>query len=85
MTLRTAGLLVGLSMLASGCTTIRTVSSAGYTSQGVYVGYWEGECKPILGCGIGDGKVQYCKVEDDNSLSCTEQTEISALLARKAE
>ena len=75
--------LVGMTL--SACTTLRTVTAAGKTSDSLYVAYWEGNCKPVLGCGIGDGKVQHCVVEADNSLTCTEQTEVSALLARQAD
>ena len=79
---RTLILMGALGAMASGCTTIRTVSASGMTSDSLYVAYWEGDCKPILGCGVGDGKVQHCVIADDNSLTCTEQTEVSALLSR---
>lgn len=75
-------LLLAVALLTSACATIRTVSSSEMTSDAIYVGYWEGDCKPILGCGTGDGKVQHCRVNADNSLTCTEQTEVSALLSR---
>ncbi len=76
-------LLLAVALMSSACATIRTVSSAEMTSDAIYVGYWEGECKPVLGCGVGDGKVKHCRVNDDNSLTCTEQEEVSALLSRR--
>lgn len=79
----TIGLLAtGLAASTACTTTIRNISHGIYTENGAYIGYWEGVCKPILGCGVGDGKVQYCKLQPDNSLQCEEQTEVSALLAR---
>ena len=77
-------LLLAVAFMSIACATIRTVSSAEMTSDAIYIGYWEGECKPILGCGVGDGKVKHCRVNDDNSLTCTEQTEVSALLSRSS-
>ena len=75
--------LAGSLLAITGCTTtIRNVTSTYWTQNGLYVGYWEGTCKPILGCGVGDGKVQWCALENDNGLSCSEQSEVSALLAR---
>lgn len=77
-------LAAGLIGSMTGCSVqIRTITANAMTKQGVYVGYWEGTCQPVIGCGIGDGKATFCTVNADNGLSCSEQTEVSALLARK--
>ena len=76
-------LLLAVVFMSSACATVRTVSSSEMTSDAIYIGYWEGDCKPILGCGVGDGKVKHCRVNADNSLTCTEQEEVSALLSRR--
>jgi len=74
--------VAGLLLASTACATkIRTITANVGTSKGVYIGYWEGTC--MFGCDLGDGKAMFCKVNDDNSLACSEQTEISALLARK--
>lgn len=77
--------LVVAALLATGCTTtIRNVTATYWTSDGLYVGYWEGACKPFLGCGVGDGKVKWCALEADNSLLCREQDDLGRLLSRNA-
>jgi hypothetical protein len=77
------GIVVAAGLL-SGCTlTIRNVTATYLTQDGLYVGYWEGTCKPIIGCGAGDGKAKWCSLNADNSLTCTEQTAVSEVLARK--
>lgn len=76
--------LLATVLFAAGCTTtIRNVTSTFWTSDGLYVGYWEGVCKPFLGCGIGDGKVKWCALEDNNALVCREQDDIGRLLSRQ--
>ena len=68
----------------SGCTQIRNITATAYTPQGVYVGFWEGTCKPVLGCDVGDGKVQFCRLDaSTNALVCEEQTSMTPLLDRK--
>ena len=79
-----ATLSLGLVLMASCSTTIRNVTSTYWTGDGLYAAYWEGDCKPVLGCGIGDGKVQWCKLQEDNSLVCVEQPAMSAVLDRKS-
>lgn len=71
--------------LLTGCSQqIRNLTTTYWTSEGLYVGYWEGTCKPLLGCDLGNGHVQWCSLGADNSLSCQRQDEVSALLDRKA-
>lgn len=78
----TAALAIG-----TGCATkVRTVTAEawGQDGQGVYVAYWEGTCKAILGCDRGDGKVTWCTLDPaSNALTCNEQTEVAKVLARK--
>lgn len=38
-----------------------------------YVTYWEGHCKPVLGCGAGESHVKRCRVAADNSVTCTDE------------
>jgi len=80
--LKIAAVSLGLLATAGCSTTIRNVTATYWTGEGLYVGYWEGNCKPMLGCNIGDGKAQWCALQPDNSLVCTEQNEVSALLSR---
>jgi hypothetical protein len=71
---------------ASGCVTVRNVTAMGVSDRGAYVAYWEGDCKPVLGCDRGDGKVKFCKLDPaTNALDCQEQMAITPLLARDAE
>lgn len=78
--------LIALASMASGCLTVRNVTAAGVSSRGAYVAYWEGDCKPVLGCDRGDGKVTFCKLDPaTNALDCREQMAITPLLARDAE
>lgn len=82
-----------LLLMSAGCsTTIRRIAVTYYTSPavdpgstlGAYVGYWEGDCKPFLGCGIGDSKIQWCALDEGtNALNCSEQTNAGEVLSRK--
>ncbi len=75
-------ILVGAIAANTACATkIRTITANVGTEQGMYVGYWEGTCS--MGCSIGDGHAMFCKLNPDNTLNCSEQTEVSALLSRK--
>ncbi len=76
-------LVVAVIPLAGCSTKIRNITAQSWSHQGIYVGYWEGTCRAMLGCDAGDGKVTFCDLKDDNSLTCTEQAEVSKLLARK--
>lgn len=72
--------------LQTACTTtIRNITAQAWRDDGnaLYVGYWEGDCKPILGCGVGNGKVQLCTLQPDNSLACSDQESVNVLLATK--
>ena len=79
-------LLVGSVLLAAGCSTkIRNVTAMSTTTQGIYVGYWEGTCRSVLGCDVGDGKVKFCKLDPStNALTGTSQAAIEPLLDRNA-
>lgn len=83
------GLVLAGTLLAvgTGCSTkIRNITAEGWSPQGVYVGYWEGTCKPFLGCDVGDGHVQFCSLDDaTNTLTCVDQAAVLPLLDRKAE
>ena len=72
--------------IGTGCATkMRNITAQAVTDQGVYVGYWEGSCKAVLGCDVGDGKVQFCKLDPaTNALQCEEQAAMTPLLDRKA-
>ncbi|TNE91396.1 MAG: hypothetical protein EP330_05360 [Deltaproteobacteria bacterium] len=71
--------------LGTGCSMkIRNVTAEAWSEDGAYVAYWEGTCKPILGCDRGDGKVMWCVLDPStNAMTCTEQEAISPLLSRK--
>ncbi len=77
--------VLAIGVLLSGCATkIRNLTAETWSGNGVYVGYWEGTCKPFLGCDAGDGKVSFCKLDPaTNVLACQEQDAIAPLLARK--
>lgn len=45
-----------------------------------YVTYWEGSCRSVLGCGAGSSHVKRCAVESDNSVRCTDLTELDKVL-----
>lgn len=79
--------LASLLAIGTGCSTkIRNITAEAWTPQGVYVGYWEGTCKPFLGCDRGDGHVQWCTLDDgSNTLSCVNQSAVAPLLERKAD
>lgn len=80
--------VLGLVLLTTGtgcATQIRRVTAqgwdeAGENTSGVYVAYWEGTCKQMLGCNAGDGFMQWCALQADNSLVCTPQESVNALL-----
>ncbi len=84
---RTLAWMVGLALVVmqAGCVTkIRNITAEAITDQGLYVAYWEGSCKPILGCGVGEGKVQFCKLHPStNGLVCKEQMDVAPLIATK--
>ena len=46
-----------------------------------YLTYWEGHCKPILGCGQGETFVKRCTVQGDNSVSCVDEADATKALA----
>lgn len=48
------------------------IAATGMVSQ-YYLSYWEGHCKPILGCGRGDTHIKRCKVNADNTVACVEE------------
>lgn len=79
--------LLALGLLVStGCSvTIRNITAQSWDGdgKGVYVGYWEGVCKPIVGCGTGDGRIKWCKIDETNHLICEEQMEVFNLLQAK--
>lgn len=69
-----------------GCTTtIRNLTAETWDGdgKGVYIAYWEGTCKPFLGCDAGDGKVMWCTIGADNGLSCVPQESANAVLSKK--
>ena len=46
---------------------------AGGIASHYYLTYWEGNCKPVLGCGRGDTHVKRCRVNPDNTVACVEE------------
>ena len=45
-----------------------------------YLTYWEGNCKPVLGCGRGDTHVKRCRVNPDNTVACVEEANATKAL-----
>lgn len=84
MTPSRAALLLLALATSSGCSfKMRNITAQGWDAQGgFYLGYWEGDCG-FTGCNAGDGKVQYCALQDSNQLVCQDQPAINELLARK--
>lgn len=78
------GFAAALLASATGCfPTIRTVTAQTWDGdgKGVYIGYWEGIASPFAG--PGDGHIQWCSIQPDNSLSCKDQESIDTLLDHK--
>src|SRR5689334_5870823 len=93
-------LCVALAAAATGCTQAVRVRTAGYwatpgaSGQGIpvhYFAYWEGQCGgyrnliPYMpGCAEGNGHVKRCIVNADNSVVCTDEQSLDALLKTNA-
>ena len=68
-----------LTGLFGGCT-VRSITMTSWWENYVYVGYWEGKC--LMGfCSKGGPKVQRCSINDDNTVTCVQEEELTALLA----
>ena len=80
-------LLLAAALLATGCASKqRYITAQAVSSEGLYVAYWEGTCNALTGCGVGDGKITFCKLDEaTNALDCKDQESANALLHRKAE
>lgn len=77
---------MALMITGTGCATkIRNITAETWEAngKGVYIGYWEGTCKVLLGCNAGDGHVKWCTIQADNSLTCVEQDSVNTLLLAK--
>jgi len=73
-----AAAMLVLSSSLCGCTR-RAVTMTSWWENYVYIGYWEGSCSPF-GCSKGKPQVKRCNVNDDNSVTCVQETELEALL-----
>jgi len=78
-----------LALVAFGSTaclrTLRTITAEEWDQLGkaqLYVGYWEGKCSGGL-CFSTKGKLLMCRLRDDNSMDCSEQTSLTDALATK--
>jgi hypothetical protein len=49
-------------------------------SSHYYVSYWQGSCRPFLGCGAGVTAVRRCRVEADNSATCADEPDMARAL-----
>lgn len=81
-------LLIASIGLTSACTTtLRTITADQWDQLGksqYYVGYWEGNCLGAGGmCFSTRGKMMMCRLRDDNSLDCSEQTSVTEALRAK--
>lgn len=70
-------LLVGCSTTTRSVTHINWYDEAEQSSA--YVAYWEGQCSNT-GCERGDSYIKLCRVKEDNTLACEQQTEAEKLL-----
>ncbi|MCX7958703.1 MAG: hypothetical protein N3B13_06620 [Deltaproteobacteria bacterium] len=62
-------------MLFSACsTTVRSITHTRWEKDYAYFTYWEGTCKPILGCEKGKSVIKRCNYNDDNTAICVEET-----------
>jgi hypothetical protein len=84
MNAKLTSILLIAAALSSGCGyKMRNITAQSWDAQGsFYLGYWEGNCG-FTGCDAGDGKVQYCQLQDSNQLLCKDQAAINDMLARK--
>jgi hypothetical protein len=78
-------LLAVASAFATGCaTTKRAVTNTVWrdtpSENHLYLSYWEGTCRMLMGCSKGDSHVKLCTAEKDNELKCEDQSEIDKLL-----
>lgn len=74
-------LFLGIGSVLTGCTTARVATDITWTdNERVYLSYWEGSCKPLLGCDRGSSHVKMCSVKPDNSMLCQEQKDIDKVL-----
>jgi len=81
-------ILIATVALSSACTTtLHTITADQWDQLGkahYYVGYWEGNCLGLGGmCFKTRGKLLVCRLRDDNSLDCAEQTSVTEALRAK--
>lgn len=85
--LRNALLLAGVALASSGCLrTLHTITSDQWDLEGraqYYVGYWEGQCLGAGFCFNTAGMLLMCRLNDDNSLSCSPQASVTEALKAK--
>ncbi len=66
---------------AACATQVRYKTPSIFLGSDYVVTYWEGSCGGYGGgCDRGDTRVKKCRINDDNSLTCTQQEEAEALL-----
>ena len=81
-------LLAVVSFGSTAClTTLHTITADQWDTLGkaqYYLGYWEGQCLGAGGmCFQTRGKLMMCRLRDDNSLDCAEQTSLTEALRAK--
>jgi len=72
------GLLLAMSLLG-GCKTARTIKNISWWDNYAYVNYWVGKCSAAT-CTKGESKVKRCVINEDNSVTCTEEEALTPLL-----
>lgn len=88
MRLTSLFLMAAVAFGSTGCTTtLRTITATQWDQLGkaqYYMGYWEGNCLGAGGlCFSTRGKLLMCRLRDDNSMDCSEQTSLTEALRAK--
>jgi hypothetical protein len=80
-------LLAAVALASTGCLrTLHTITADQWDLNGraqYYVGYWEGQCLGVGVCFNTAGQLLMCRLNDDNSMSCSPQASVAEALKAK--